>query len=294
MIPVFLVVKGGLGNQLFMYSYAFSYAKKSGRRLYLIDSWYRKQQRPDFLSDFERDFEIIKYPQIVESNILRSRMINELAYKALGISIRFPKLSTSLGVVNIDVPNTRKRFSLILYGYGHKPDFFTTYKSQLVEKFMLNKSNEAKARSHLNFFHKTGKQVVAVHIRRGDSVIAGNFSNVLPVSYYEECIDTLKSSETLFLIFSDDVNWCKSRFKGNRFYFVDEQDPILSLKMASMCDAYILSASSFSWWMAWISETQNPTVYFPLEENFRNTNLGKAFENRSWIGIKTIFEPHFS
>jgi hypothetical protein len=287
-------VKGGLGNQLFMYSYAFSMAKQNKRKLYLVGNWYSKQQRPAFLSEFERNFEILKYPKIRDSNISHVKIINNLMYALYKIALKFPILFSYLGVINIDIHHPSRRFCFIIYGYGHNPEYFHHYKVELKNMLKIPskiKNNRNVIKGELN----AKKEVlVAIHIRRGDSVVAGNFSNVLPLDYFKNNMENFDKDTTKFLIFSDDIEWCKLKFVGKNLIFIEEQDPVVSLFIASKCNGYILSASSFSWWMAWLSDSICPIVYFPIEPNFKKSMLGIAFEKNQWYGIDTRFESQIS
>jgi hypothetical protein len=211
-------------------------------------------------------------------------------YELHRVALKFPKISSYFGVRNIDENYPKIKFFLILHGYGHEPKNFAEHKNALTQMLRLSDENEKKTDLRLSKIRRNKEKLIAIHIRRGDSVIAGNFSNVLPVNYYKECISRFNKKQTLFLVFSDDIEWCRKHFKGNSFYFVNEQDPVISLNLASKCDGFILSASSFSWWMAWMSRSFDSYVYFPLETHFRGTVLGKAFEANDWMGIDTMFE----
>ena len=68
------------------------------------------------------------------------------------------------------------------------------------------------------------------------------------------------------IIFSDDVRWCKrtrTLFKDDRFLVSETDDNLYDLCMMTMCKGYIIANSSFSWWGAWLSETENPKVIAP-------------------------------
>jgi hypothetical protein len=51
-----------------------------------------------------------------------------------------------------------------------------------------------------------GQATVSLHIRRGD--LLAEKGTLLSLSYYEEAIRRL-GRENLFLVFSDDIEWCK-------------------------------------------------------------------------------------
>jgi len=86
------------------------------------------------------------------------------------------------------------------------------------------------------------------------------------------------------LIFSDDLNWCRENFIGERFVFVDEIDYI-SLYLMSKMKYHICANSTFSWWGAWLSENDEaivPKEWFAKDITFYND---KDIYPDKWIKI---------
>ena len=44
----------------------------------------------------------------------------------------------------------------------------------------------------------------------------------------------------------------------DRFLVSETDDNLYDLCLMTMCKGYIIANSSFSWWGAWLSETENP------------------------------------
>lgn len=78
-------------------------------------------------------------------------------------------------------------------------------------------------------------------------------------------MDKLKEPVDRYLIFSDDIPWCKEHFKGEHFYFIENEKDYVELFLQSKCTHNIISSSTFSWWGAYL-----------------NTNLGQR------IGASTM------
>jgi len=94
---------------------------------------------------------------------------------------------------------------------------------------------------------------LALHVRRKDYL---NIPSILPcqsIEYFNDAVDYLGEYEKIF-IFSDDINWCKENFKFNKMNFIDNNE-IESLKMMTMCNKHIISNSTFSWWGAYLSKS---------------------------------------
>ena len=66
----------------------------------------------------------------------------------------------------------------------------------------------------------------------------------------------------VFLVFSDDIEWCKSNIKANYIEYV-QYDENIDLILMSKCDHNIISNSSFSWWAAWLNKNENKIIKYP-------------------------------
>ncbi len=96
------------------------------------------------------------------------------------------------------------------------------------------------------------RRACAIHVRRGDYVGHRRFAELAAGDYYERAM-ALMGPRAAFLVFSDDIAWCRDRFRGPRFVFVDEGDNIEQLFLMTRCDSHIIANSTFSWWGAWLS-----------------------------------------
>jgi hypothetical protein len=95
---------------------------------------------------------------------------------------------------------------------------------------------------------------VAIHVRRGDYLDRKGFHTCLSeTDYYENAIDLFPSS-TEYLVFSDDIDWCKTYFNHERFTFVDPGTDYLDLFLMAQCKSFIIANSSYSWWGARLHE----------------------------------------
>jgi|HubBroStandDraft_6_1064221.scaffolds.fasta_scaffold376104_2 hypothetical protein len=98
--------------------------------------------------------------------------------------------------------------------------------------------------------HKT-----SVHVRRGDYVDFGGYFTILEPDYYAEAMSILEGP---YLVFSDNVDWCRQNLVGDCVFMANNMDHEDLLMMAA-CDAHIASNSTFAWWGSWLSG--GPTVY---------------------------------
>lgn len=102
----------------------------------------------------------------------------------------------------------------------------------------------------------------SIHVRRGDYVGSPDYHPVLPMHYYDAAMAHFPA-DTTFLIFSDDIEWCKQSFNGQSFVFIEESDPVLAMHLISLTRHNIIANSSFSWWGAWLNEHPGKQVIAP-------------------------------
>ena len=75
-------------------------------------------------------------------------------------------------------------------------------------------------------------------------------------------------SAPIFLFFSDDIDWCKSRFIAKDIYFSENNSSITDFTMMSKCDHNIIVPSSFSWWASWLNKNPKKEVIGPRGKLF--------------------------
>jgi hypothetical protein len=65
------------------------------------------------------------------------------------------------------------------------------------------------------------------------------------------------------VIFSDDVEWCKTEFNDPNYIISNLENPYTEMCAMSLCDHNIIANSSFSWWGAWLNQNPNTIVVAP-------------------------------
>lgn len=103
----------------------------------------------------------------------------------------------------------------------------------------------------------------SIHVRRGDYLWQEQNHPVLPMSYYKEAMSHFSGST--FLIFSDDIEWCKKQdWFGEKVLFSPYQkDEVADLSLMASCENHIIANSSFSWWGAYLGQNPDKKVIAP-------------------------------
>lgn len=118
------------------------------------------------------------------------------------------------------------------------------------------------------------ESTASVHVRRGDYV-GSPYHPLPPISYYERAVEILRPQGVQkFLVFSDDIDWCRENLSGLPFDFVPQADEVTHLSRMISCDHHVIANSSYSWWAAWLNSAKNKKVVAPTRwfgEGGRNT-----------------------
>lgn len=151
----------------------------------------------------------------------------------------------------------------------------------------LNKKNIELVDNYKN------RETVSLHIRRGDYLgnpILGGLGNI---NYYKEAMQLIrkKVDNPVFIIFSNDVTWCKENFLiPEEHIYVNwnkGENSFRDMQLMSLLKNNIITNSSFSWWGAWLNKNPNKIVITP--ERWFNEKSGisdKKINDKSWIQIK--------
>lgn len=112
------------------------------------------------------------------------------------------------------------------------------------------------------------EDTIGLHVRRADYLqmrhgLSHSESGwVLPISYYTEALAALDPSRKV-LVFSDDPAWAESHFLGDRFVVQPRRSAATDLLLLSMCGDKVIANSSFSWWAAYLGETEDRSIIAP-------------------------------
>lgn len=225
-----LGTNGRLGNQLFQIAVTIATAKKNNSNA-IFPKWFCKYTNKDFSLFFEN-------PIKQESSIEVPNIHNELDF-------RYTPIPYSKG--------------LCLRGYYQSEKYFEDCKEDIRFYFKPKKSIINKLKE--KYKEQLDGNTCSVHIRRGD-YINNPIHYVCNKDYYDVAIDNIRKMTNIdsFLIFSDDIEWCKDNFKSDDFYFIDGNKDIEDLFIISLCNNHIISNSTFSWWGSWLCENEKKII----------------------------------
>lgn len=140
------------------------------------------------------------------------------------------------------------------------------------EKYFEHCSNELKnvlkfRQEHIKNIPE--KDLISIHVRRGDYV-GNSVHPVISLEYINNAKEKFLNKK--FLVFSDDINWCKKQNLGD--YYAENKNHYIDLYQMTQCSGSIISNSSFSWWGAYLGMNKNvvaPKKWFDGSHKYTNT-----------------------
>jgi hypothetical protein len=163
--------------------------------------------------------------------------------------------------------------------YFQTEKYFQNVRDQIRNDFQFKDEHLEPCKEFISQFN--GK-VIFLHVRRTDYLNLQSYHLSCSLDYYKNAL-TEFSDEVPVLVFSDDIEWCKTQdiFSEDRFYFSENNQkyshahkdadgqlrkslvPYTDLCLMSLCSDAIVANSSFSWWGAWLISNPNKKVIAP-------------------------------
>jgi hypothetical protein len=127
------------------------------------------------------------------------------------------------------------------------------------------------ARDLLQPWREQGRVTVGMSVRRGDyQKYPGKFVQLFDTDYYDRALAELEDLDPIVIVTSDQPDWCRERYAGDRFAFADSISDPAQMAMLTQCDHLIVANSSFSWWGAWLNDGPGrrigPAKWMMIEE----------------------------
>jgi len=279
-----VIIKGGLGNQMFQYALGRSLALEMNTELNLDTSFYSKY--PNENRNFELNQFCIKFDSFNCNFLFPGRTIIERLFipqKIMHIT-EDPSL-----YFNFDkrLNNLKYNAHYSLDGYWQAESYFLKYQKTIKDEFTLK--NDIGEQNRLFLTTNSLSKTISVHIRRTDYLVE-NQTLICDFDYYNKAIKMLNSildEKYQYIFFSDDIEWTKENFRHiENAIFVDWNNNMThDMYLMSECTHNIISNSSFSWWATYLNKNVNKIVVSPKKwSNLPNIEKYSII-SKDWILI---------
>jgi hypothetical protein len=254
------VLKEGLGNQLFQYFFIRSLNADN----YAFDVSF-------FSRSFNRKLDLTSFRN------LKLNFYNDTLKDPILIQDDFSGMT----------PEIENGKDYIFDGYWQ-------HKNYLNRDLIIQETEDSEISDYIlnNYKFLAQEECVSLHVRRGDFLSLQNSYTILDKNYYNKALD-LFDKNIKIVVFSDDIEWCKSNLDYKNMVFINSSS-ILDLYSMSLCSGNIIANSTFSFWGAFLNK-KNPKVVTPkrwFTEKYSlqiskntNTDCAQNFLLDNWIKI---------
>jgi len=291
---IIIRLRGGLGNQMFQYALGKRIAHQLNTTVKLDLTSLLKTSNNEFVTN--RDYQLDIF-NVQPSFLIQPKVLRQLDKLGLNFVSQFLKGIKLLGIKKykeksftvedwiVKNPNDNTLYS----GYWQSEKYFESVDHLLRKDFQFKDTLSLQAQQ----IHDKIKSVnaVCVHIRRGDYVNNPVFNNG-SLDYFSNAADYIEQKEQNihFFVFSDDPEWCKEKVKFKQdFTVVDYQTDKIKFKedlhLMSSCQHFVMSASSFSWWTVWLSNTKDNIVIAPKVWFLNDYEDTRDLISKSWVRL---------
>lgn len=271
---IYVDIKGNLGNQLFEYALARKLQNDSGQKI-CFNIYNLKKYRPNFtfsLLDYKLNDNIIvetekPMPWFADTMFPITRVVKKIIPKLyFGILKNFG-IYVFMSRKFIEIPVIKKK-NYYISGYWQCTKYFDEIKPTIIKELTPKKELLVQNQSLYNTI--INSESVCITIRRGDFVSNEKYKQqfyLCDEKYFYKAVNLikLKIPNAKLIIFSDDIKWIKENMNfGDDVNYESGDDPVWEkLRLMSACKHFIISNSSFSWWVQYLSTNKNKIIIAP-------------------------------
>lgn len=288
MISAFL--RGGLGNQMFIYamaramalrnntqavfnlSYGFKHDYQFKRKLELTCLNVQLQEKAALTFDYPFG----KFAHFASRKFGRNVLAPQYQFVCEEVPFHFQE--------EMILPHWRNVF---LEGYWQSEKYFSDYAELIRKEFEITLPMDDVIENELQEIRSGDYNLVLLGIRRYQECATLKDGVVLDEDYYNRAIQLMESkvSSPKFVVFTQQQEWAKGHIKTKSpIHFVHPKDgafnSVKDLYLMTHCRHAIISNSSFYWWGAWLSKYHNDGIVI-APQNF----LNKDSVCEKWIKI---------
>ena len=273
-------LKGGLGNQMFQYAAARRLSLMHSTKVCLDISWYKNHINGSF-RPFELKNLAIQAPAIFRSynigGLSTQQATRWVGERLQSWGLRLPRIYVEphfeFSETILNLPD-----HTILSGYFESARNFGDIANHIRCEFRpRNDKLIEEIQAAVKAVRRPHRALVAVHVRRGDLRFIDKGRRLLPLDRILEAMGRFSGCD--FLVFSDELDWCRMFIKGPNVIYSSFSTAIEDLFAMSVCDHQVIGPSTFAWWAAWLNLNPQKIV---VEYDIEGATAYDAFPEGHW------------
>jgi len=249
-----VTINENFGSQMSNIAGLYSVAKRTGHRIIFLDSWTMGHGLKLTIPFQGLPLDVLSPSELTP--------VDQLAN---------PYWINNKIIVDSQVYTLDSNLNWDIAGYFTSYRYWYPIRNDIFEMYTFNESIRKNANTMIQSISVPGKEIVAVHVRRTDYLTATIVDPtidgycLLNKDYYDRAFSFFPGDKYIFLIFSDDIPWCKSTFgERQNILYSDQKSPYIDMCAMSLCHHNIIANSSFSFWGALLNRRVDAKVICPF------------------------------
>lgn len=202
-------------------------------------------------------------------------MVTSGGYTNCNRRVRYEKCTP----VPRDTTYDPKQMPLIFSGKYHSEKHFKNHRNKVLQLFRLPEKFVQKINKNYKVQFSNKPLKVSVRINRHEYG-----RPYVSLDYYERALAKF-NSKYLFVVITDDVDWCSDldlfKLLPNVLFLTNETDYSL-MYLESICDHHILSNHMDSWWAAYLGSGPRTRVVCPSVWCYNDKDFDKELIPKKW------------
>ncbi len=262
----------GLGSQMGNFAALYALAKKTGHRVIFMDHW------------------------ITGKGLLVQEPFEALPMEILSLdslpahtAVTTVKLNTAVAVDSTLDLDPRMNYDI--HGLFGNYRYWYPIREEVFGLFRFNAQIKAQATALIESAGAAGREIVSLHVRRGDYLDSPTHANLSP-DYYASAFAQFRDRRCVFLVFSDDIAWCRQAFsRRDNVVYAAPAPAYVDMCAMSLCQHNIIANSSFSMWGALLNRHPQKKVVCPgkyLKQDNFYPYVNHAWYPDAWVALDDL------
>lgn len=311
---IYLKINANCGNQFFQYAFARMLQEVYGGELIIDYEYVKGAHIYPGSHNLLKEFNVVPYRYVNRTSnakylIIYLIKIYALVFRVKPLTERYYRMCQwtarhleKHGVYYFDAAYFPFKFdaksnNIVVQGYFESQKYFEKI-DELIRK-ELTSAHPLKASNEELYSIIQNNESVCITIKRRD-LDRENLSDIYEydIEYYYSAVQYIRDriENPLWIIFSDNVDWCRENFHiDGQVYYETPDNPIWEkVRLMSACKHFVIRNSTFSWWVQHLSSNEEKIVVAPTKWLNRDDQPIDIYED-NWVFMRndgTLQDTH--